>query len=391
VAFAELQLTELRKAANCSKQVKGLTHGFYVYPARFSPIFVATAIQEFSMRGDLVLDPYMGGGTTIVEAMVAGRKVVGSDLNELAVFVSNVKTTPLVSSEIVEVERWIVSTTDKLVYDYPGVKLDSLLDDVRTFNLQLPKARVLRKGIAIAISRLGCLSNEKTKAFARCILLRTSQWALDNRRVATSLGDFRIKLAETATQMLHAIKEFSTEGREIGFGIRSRKLMSCPASELAKQSFFKKRDRKVDLVVTSPPYPGIHILYHRWQVDGRRESPAPYWIADCHDGQPTSYYTFGDRHSPYEVYLNNLRDSLVSIRQTMKRGAPIIQMVAFSKPRYQLRGYLDVMEETGFAEIRSGGKRQSRIWRNVPNRKWHANLKGKTSSSREVVLVHEAI
>ena len=30
-----------------------------------------------------------------------------------------------------------------------------------------------------------------------------------------------------------------------------------------------------DLVVTSPPYPGIHMLYHRWQVDGRKETDAP--------------------------------------------------------------------------------------------------------------------
>jgi tRNA G10 N-methylase Trm11 len=32
----------------------------------------------------LVLDPYMGGGTTLVEALIAGRNVVGNDLNSLA-------------------------------------------------------------------------------------------------------------------------------------------------------------------------------------------------------------------------------------------------------------------------------------------------------------------
>ena len=34
----------------------------------------------------------------------------------------------------------------------------------------------------------------------------------------------------------------------------------------------------IKLVLTSPPYPGVHVLYHRWQVQGRRETPAPFWI-----------------------------------------------------------------------------------------------------------------
>lgn len=33
------------------------------------------------------------------------------------------------------------------------------------------------------------------------------------------------------------------------------------------------------LILTSPPYPGVHVLYHRWQVQGRKETPAPFWIA----------------------------------------------------------------------------------------------------------------
>jgi DNA methylase len=48
--------------------VRGLTHGFYKYPARFSPSFVRAAIQTFTQPGDLVLDNHVGGGTTLVEA-----------------------------------------------------------------------------------------------------------------------------------------------------------------------------------------------------------------------------------------------------------------------------------------------------------------------------------
>ena len=52
--------------------VRGLTHGFYKYPARFSPAFVRAVINTFTQPGDLVLDNHVGGGTTLVEALAFG-------------------------------------------------------------------------------------------------------------------------------------------------------------------------------------------------------------------------------------------------------------------------------------------------------------------------------
>jgi DNA methylase len=55
--------------ARDNEPVHGLTHGFYKYPARFSPIFARAAIEAFTQPGDLVLDNHVGGGTTLVEAL----------------------------------------------------------------------------------------------------------------------------------------------------------------------------------------------------------------------------------------------------------------------------------------------------------------------------------
>lgn len=89
------KVTALAEAAAMKGRVRGLTHNFYRYPARFSPAFAARAIQLFSRPGDVVLDPFMGGGTTIVEALASGRRAVGTDLNPLAVSIAKVKTTEL--------------------------------------------------------------------------------------------------------------------------------------------------------------------------------------------------------------------------------------------------------------------------------------------------------
>ena len=68
------------------------------------------------------------------------------------------------------------------------------------------------------------------------------------------------------------------------------------------------------LVLTSPPYPGVHVLYHRWQVDGRKEAPLPFMIANKLDGAVSSYYTMGDRKYPeLKTYFDNIRATMSSV------------------------------------------------------------------------------
>jgi len=151
-----------------------------------------------------------------------------------------------------------------------------------------------------------------------------------------------------------------------------------------------KSGARANLVVTSPPYPGIHILYHRWQVDGRKETPAPYWIANCLDGQGASYYTFGDRQfKENDTYFEGSLRTLEAIRAVMHDDATFVQMIAFADSKRQLPRYLANMEEAGFRELRIEGTNHRRIWRFVPRRSWHADYHGHAGGTREVVLVHK--
>jgi hypothetical protein len=148
---------------------------------------------------------------------------------------------------------------------------------------------------------------------------------------------------------------------------------------------------KARLVVTSPPYPGIHILYHRWQVDGRKETPAPYWIANCLDGQGASYYTFGSREfRENDSYFEGSLRTLRAVREVMHDKATFVQMIAFSDAKKQLPRYLANMEAAGFRELRLDGRNHRRIWRFVPRRSWHADYHGHAGGTREAVLVHKS-
>ena len=59
----------------------------------FIPQLAARIIHEHTDKGDIVIDPFMGSGTTIVEALVNQRIGIGVDINEIASLITKAKTT----------------------------------------------------------------------------------------------------------------------------------------------------------------------------------------------------------------------------------------------------------------------------------------------------------
>ena len=55
------------------------------YRGNWSPYIPRNVIVRYSAQGDLVLDQFVGGGTTAVEAKLTGRNFIGIDINPLAV------------------------------------------------------------------------------------------------------------------------------------------------------------------------------------------------------------------------------------------------------------------------------------------------------------------
>ncbi len=69
-------------------------HAFHSYPARMHPHIAREAVAAFAPEGGgSMLDPFCGGGTTIVEAMRAGWRTLASDINPLALALTRVRST----------------------------------------------------------------------------------------------------------------------------------------------------------------------------------------------------------------------------------------------------------------------------------------------------------
>jgi hypothetical protein len=100
----------------------------------------------------------------------------------------------------------------------------------------------------------------------------------------------------------------------------------------------------------------------------------------------------GDRKYPeLATYFSQLKSALMSIASICEPTTVVVQVVGFSDPGWQLPQYLAINDAAGFRELLPPplpGIRDGRLWRLVPNRKWHADQLGDIPASQEVVLFH---
>jgi len=395
--LSQSSVSRLWNAVEDRSRVKGLTHQFYRYPARFSPQFVRAFIEEFTEPGDLVVDPFVGGGTTLVEAMAAGRRAIGSDINSLATFVTKVKTTPLKKNELEFLASWFEPMIARLRLNRKSTPSEEWGKAGYFRNIDCPETWRYQKLIQIAVSESEALDNIRCADFARCAILRTAQLALDGKKNVPPVETFRNNLRRNFVQMLEGVSVLGEHFQRSDI-VLSPQVIQTSAAEIDAHEVFVDAG-KPKLILTSPPYPGVHVLYHRWQVKGRRETPAPYWIANKLDGDGERYYTLGSRHErELKGYYENLEKAFSSIAMLADDNTIIIQMVAFSQPDWQLPKYLEVMKKCGLRELPLGmpgdaenNMDDDRMWRDVPNRKWHAEMQASRAGSREVVLCHKKV
>lgn len=65
------------------------------HPAPFPEELPNRLIQLYSFKGDIILDPFMGSGTTAISALKSDRKFVGYDINEDYINLSKKRAEPL--------------------------------------------------------------------------------------------------------------------------------------------------------------------------------------------------------------------------------------------------------------------------------------------------------
>lgn len=97
-------------------------HGLHPYLGKFIPQLVEYFLAKFFDSGDLIVDPFVGSGTTLVEASIRNINSIGVDISEFNCLMSRVKTQQfdmaLLSRELSDAVSKLVAFAKQQSHDY---------------------------------------------------------------------------------------------------------------------------------------------------------------------------------------------------------------------------------------------------------------------------------
>ena len=199
-----------------------LTHWIYPYKGKFHPQMIRALLNIIGLNeGDTVLDPFVGSGTTAVEAQLLGINCIGIDISPLCVLQSKVKVESI------------------FVLD----KIKSLRDDaIRAFSSNSGGLSVFLEESTDYNGFLESIEDERVRNFflvAKLIALS------DQVRRKRKIVDSFIKNLD---MMIKSTELYAKVVRELDLKLGMVKVMRCDARELPLE------DNSVDGIITSPPY-----------------------------------------------------------------------------------------------------------------------------------------
>ena len=247
--------------------VTSYTHGFHKYPAKFIPQIPSWAIKRYlgDDKGKLVIDPFSGSGTTLVESSISGNNSIGIDIDPLSVMIAKVKTTPLNLPLLNKIIAWLKTTLS--VYNGP-----LFLPECKTIDHWFPSESIealskIRSVIELIPDNFG-VSNEIYDIYDFLIIcfssiIRRVSYA-DNESQKTYVSHTHVKQPEAVLPVLEAQLDYYVS-RITQYSLLEKlgKSLVCKASssEPLTEVMGKK---KADLAVTSPPYiKAIDYIYNQ--------------------------------------------------------------------------------------------------------------------------------
>jgi len=240
-------------------------HGFHAYPARMHPTLARRAIELLCPKHGVVLDPFCGSGTVLVESRLAARHGFGTDLNPLAVLLARLKSRSASAQQL----QKLLSTAEKTVRHADSRRREKRgatqrygTEDVQCFEPHvLLELDGLRDGIKQVHDEFVA---DALRLVLSSILVKVSKQSADTSSVLVPR-----RLAAGFT-----ISLFAKKTEELAHRLDSFRRMLPPHAPIATvvQGDARRREgvseASVHLVLSSPPYAGTYdyLEHHRLRL-----------------------------------------------------------------------------------------------------------------------------
>lgn len=233
---------------NLPKNMNNKLHSLCSYMAMFPPSVPNFFIKKYSNENDVVLDPFSGRGTTVLEACLLNRKAIGNDKNKLAYILTKAK------SDVPQKGR-ILSRISKLETEFrpDNINIDNVESDIRMIfsDFTIKQLVYLRAKLNWKTSNVD--------AFITAMILGVLH---GNSELYLSLS-----MPNTFSMSSNYIKNYISRNKltrpeRNAFDSLRKKLERCYQRPISKGTALNKDARtmtkvkrsSVDLIVTSPPY-----------------------------------------------------------------------------------------------------------------------------------------
>jgi DNA modification methylase len=268
------------------------SHNFHSFPAKFPPQLPRKFIAGLTDPGDVVLDPMMGSGTTVLEALLSGRKGVGVDIDPLALRIAKVKLTSANAPQVAQTAKWVLRQATSAVKEQCSA-LEEALE--RKWNPKTRKfvnywfARETQIELLALISEIGKISEPDLRsffelAFSAIVITKSGGVSLAfdlahtrphrakvvyNRAgdivLGKDLADNPSRRVKFLTKTLRSpLEEFEKRVESNLAGLFRFDAMGIePLVTFGDAQGLPLGDGSIDLIVTSPPYASNAIDYMR--------------------------------------------------------------------------------------------------------------------------------
>ncbi len=328
------------------KDTSYLTHGYYTYPAKFIPQLASRLISEYSREGDIIVDPFMGSGTTVVESIVNNRIGIGTDINDIAYLIAKVKTTPIQSMKLLqEFHQLEIDLRGRMNGNYAEFLTKSLTFVPQNERIDYWFLPQQKEKLSIIFARILEIKDEDIKnfflvAFAQ-ILKSCSIWL---QKSVKPTRDQNKKIHEPLTLFSNQAKKMIKRHDEFN-RILSEKVKNN-LSEFRRIRCEDSRslpceDGKAQAIVTSPPY------------------VTSYEYADLHQ-LPSLWFGYLSELSEFrKKFIGSAYKDRAKIDLKSLLAQSIVEQLGENKKGREVRYYFADMLET-FIEVKrvlkTGGK-----------------------------------